>query len=120
MCLFLCVSLFVCVSLHAHTHTHTFTYAWFSNIRGHNADKILDVPSSILKLKIAKKIGLDLVLKGMDLGEKKLKERLQKAGYQNLKITKFLLWISFYSVVCASKTVVEFSSSQTFKVILPR
>lgn len=78
------------------------------------------MPSSILKLKIAEKIRLDLVLKGMNLGEKKLKERLPKASYQNLKIIKFLLWISFYSVVCASKTVVEFSSSQTFKMILPR
>lgn len=63
MCLSVCVSF--CVSLHAHTHRHTFTYAWLSNIRGHNA-----VPSSILKLKIAEKIGLDLVLKGMNLGEK--------------------------------------------------
>ena len=116
-----CVCVCVCVSMSVHllqyvsVHTHIplFTHAQFSIIRGHNA-----VPSSSLQWKTPSQ--KDRTWFSVKSYETRWKEKLQKASYQNFKITKFLLWASFNIVVCASKLVVKFALFQTFIMILLR
>lgn len=109
----LCVCVHLLQYVSVRTHTQHFTHAPFSIIRGHNA-----VPSSSLQWKTP--IQKDRTWFTVKSYETRWKEKLQKASYQNFKITKFLLWASFYIVVCASKPVVEFSLFQTFIMILLR